>query len=217
VGRLFTPGPDLARAADSWARGTTSASRLTRSNRPRAWPGHVDPTAGTAAELRRGTRTVPESESGWGKGAGGLPAHPEEVGEVGRLQGELGGDSIDAGGGGRSRRTRGSGSGTHRSVGMPSGATGKLPGALEAGGEDWDSATEEIEWRRRDSGFGRSGEKKKGRGRRKEWGRERETAAAGGVLSPGGASAAAGITSQASTASVLPQSSLAAGGRRQGG
>jgi hypothetical protein len=54
---------------------------------------------------------------------------------------------MDADSGGRSRRTRGSGSGMHRSSGIPSEATGDLPGALEAGGEDWDVATEEIEWR----------------------------------------------------------------------
>jgi hypothetical protein len=57
--------PDLARAADSWARGTMSASRLTRSNQPRAWPGHVFPTAGTAALHRDGK---PEGKRGREKG-----------------------------------------------------------------------------------------------------------------------------------------------------
>jgi hypothetical protein len=73
---------------------------------------------------------------------------------------------------GRSRRTRGSGSGTHRTVGMTSEATGDLPGALETGGEHGDSATEEIERRWRSGCLvrtarerGREGEEEEERGR----------------------------------------------------
>jgi hypothetical protein len=118
--------------------------------------------------LRRGTRTAPENENGWGKGAGGRPAHPEEVGEVRRLQGGGGGDSMDAGSGGQNRRTRGSGSGTRGSTGRTPDTPGDLPGAPRTGGEDWDATTEEIELQRPGGYSGRSGERKRGRGRRKE-------------------------------------------------
>jgi hypothetical protein len=43
-----------------------------------------------------------------------------------------------------------------------------LPEAPRTDGEDWDTTTEEIERRRPGGCFGRSGERKKGRGRRKE-------------------------------------------------
>jgi hypothetical protein len=52
-----------------------------------------------------------------GRGAGAPGAHQEDVGEVGEGRRRLCGDSIDAGSGGRSRRTRGGCLGTRSSRG----------------------------------------------------------------------------------------------------
>jgi hypothetical protein len=79
-----------------------------------------------------------------------------------------GGDTMDADSDGRSRRAWGNGSGMRGSTGRTLDTPGNLPGAPRTDGEDWDVATEEIERRRPGGCSGRSGERKRGRGRRKE-------------------------------------------------